>query len=517
MNRWVTLGVLSAIGVALALRCPRLGERPMHNDEGVNAVKFGTLWQGGGYQYDPSEYHGPILPYATAWLGKLTAAPDFQHFSESRLRMVTVLFGTSALLLFVLMRDGIGNNGAIWAALFTAVSPAMVFYSRYYIHETPLVFFNTLALAASWRYWRTRKTFWALLAGVALGLMQSAKETFVLSLAAATVALVINHFWNRRWDASGIPAKARELNYKHLGAALLCWIAVAFLFFSSFFNNAHGPLDAVRTYSAWLGRTGTDSPQLQPWYFYFQRLLCFHVHRGPVWSEAILLVLALSGTVAAFRRKFVGDAHASFLRFLALYGFILAAVYSLIAYKTPWCLLTFWQIMILIAGVGAAMLVRLSRFQWATVAMRVLLLIGAANLAAQAWQASVEYADDPRNPYVYAQTSSDVLGLVERVESLEKLESAQVPVQVIASQGDYWPLPWYFRVIKSVAWQEKAENEVTAPIVICSPSFEANLSENNSYTRTDIYALRPQVFLSLYVEKTLWTHYLKQQQAAAGK
>src|SRR5712671_2360972 len=131
MNRWVALGVLLATGVALGLRCPRLGARPMHNDEAVNAIKFGQLWTQGIYKYDPHEFHGPALEYSTLFLGRVTAAPDFNHFSESRLRLLTVLCGVGLILLLPLVSDGLGRSGAIWAALFTAVSPAMVFYSRY--------------------------------------------------------------------------------------------------------------------------------------------------------------------------------------------------------------------------------------------------------------------------------------------------------------------------------------------------------------------------------------------------
>ena len=97
----------------------------------------------------------------------------------------------------------------------------------------------------------------------------------------------------------------------------------------------------------------------------------------------MIFILAIAGAMAAFRRKLPGDVHASFIRFLSLYGLILAGIYSFIAYKTPWCLMTFWQIFILVAGTGAAMLVRIARYQWATVAMRIVLVIGAANLAAQ--------------------------------------------------------------------------------------------------------------------------------------
>src|SRR5712691_9451378 len=135
MSRQLTLLLILAAVVALALRCPRLDQRPMHNDEAVNAIKFGQLWEHDAYKYDPNEHHGPTLYYATLVLGRLTHAPDFDHYSENRLRLVTVLFGVGLVLLLPLLTDALGRNGAKWSALFTAISPAMVFYSRYFIHE----------------------------------------------------------------------------------------------------------------------------------------------------------------------------------------------------------------------------------------------------------------------------------------------------------------------------------------------------------------------------------------------
>ena len=64
----------------------------------------------------------------------------------------------------------------------------MVFYSRYFIHEMLLIFFTALAIGAGWRYTRTKRTRWAILSGVGLGLMFATKETFVLSMFAMTVA-----------------------------------------------------------------------------------------------------------------------------------------------------------------------------------------------------------------------------------------------------------------------------------------------------------------------------------------
>src|SRR2546427_6695174 len=182
-------GLLFAIGIALALRCPRLDVRPMHNDEAVNAIKFGQLWEHGLYKYDPNEHHGPALFYSTLPTARLTSSPDFDHLTATKLRLVTVLAGVGLVLLLPLIADGLGRKATVWAAIFTAASPAMVFYSRYYIHEMLLVFFTFLALAAGWRYWRTRKLGWALLSGTGLGLMSATKENFVITVAAAVLAL----------------------------------------------------------------------------------------------------------------------------------------------------------------------------------------------------------------------------------------------------------------------------------------------------------------------------------------
>src|SRR5438132_1054222 len=119
-------GLALALLIALAFRCPQLNARPMHNDEAVNAIKFGGLWQQGSYQYDPDEHHGPTLPYATwVWL-KITGAPDIAHISEARLRLLTILFGVGLILLLPLLADGLGRQATLCAALLTAISPAMV-------------------------------------------------------------------------------------------------------------------------------------------------------------------------------------------------------------------------------------------------------------------------------------------------------------------------------------------------------------------------------------------------------
>src|ERR1043166_1612991 len=109
MKGRVLVAVILATVLALVLRCPQLGERPMHNDEGVNAIKFRELWEHRSYKYDPTEFHGPSLHYATLAIERLSAAPRFEQFTEARLRIVPVLFGIGLILLVPLLADGIGK------------------------------------------------------------------------------------------------------------------------------------------------------------------------------------------------------------------------------------------------------------------------------------------------------------------------------------------------------------------------------------------------------------------------
>jgi len=503
--------VVLLAGVALALWSLSLDQRPMHNDEAVNGVKFGQLWEHGGYKYDPNEHHGPSLYYATLALNRLTGAPkNFDQFTDSRLRFTTVVFGVGLILLLPLVADGLGRKATVWAALFSVASPAMVFYSRYYIHEVLLVFSTFLALGAGWRYWRSRKLGWALLAGAGVGLMHATKETFAISLAAAGLALGLNWLWNRWADAAAPPTPPRRLNLKHLAAAVAVWLGVALLLFTSFFTNAAGVLDSVLTYLPWLKRAEGASPHIHPWYFYMHRLIFFHAAKGPFWSEALILALAAVGAWAAFARKGLADASAGFVRFLTLYTLALTAAYSLISYKTPWCLMSFWQGMILLAGVGAAWLIRRARHRVPRFALDLLLLTGTCHLGWQAWQANTTYAADRNNPYVYAQTSRDLLSLVQKVEALAQLhpDRNQMLVKVVAPNGDYWPLPWYLRNLKKTGWWEQLPTDPFAPVMIVSAELRASLDEKATHLMVGYFQIRPQVFLELYVDVKLWQAWL---------
>jgi len=521
MNRWGALAVLLAFAVALLLRCPQLGLRPLHNDEGVNAVKLAALWEKGEYRYDPHEYHGPTLHYFSLpflWAGpaKNTAA-----LSDAQLRIVTVAFGVGLILLLLLLSEGLGRTATAWAAVLIAVSPAMVFYSRYFIHEMLLVFFTLLTLVAGWRYARSRKVGWAALAGAAIGLMFATKETFVLTLAAWFVALLATRIWNQwRRRRVGLAAKSatprppRERwtpGARDVGVALAAGSLVWLLFFSSFFTNWRGLIDSIETYLPWLSRAGGASPHIHPWHFYLERLLWFHPAKSPVWSEGVIAVLALCGGAAAFCSNPNLVDRPGLARFLVFYTATLTAIYSVISYKTPWCLLNFWLGAILLAGIGAAALLRLCRTRLTQGLLATLLGVGMLHLAAQSWLLSQSFLTDLRNPYVYAQTSPHARELVARVEAMARVapDGHETVVKVIAPES-YWPLPWYFRQFQRIGWYGEMPADPFAPIVLTSAKLAAALDDKSDkkWIMTGYYELRPNVFLELYVERGLWEKFV---------
>ena len=558
MIRWSALAVLAALAAALALRVPQLATRPLHNDEAVNAVKVSELWQHGRYDYDPDEYHGPTLHYATLPFLWLSGARNADELNDATLRLAPVAFGVGLILLLLLFVDGLGRPALAWAALFTAVSPAMVFYSRYFIHEMALVFFSALTLGAGWRYVQTRATEqavslspqrgegrgegweradalltngdqgrhhpspsiplpvkgrgksaarWAVLTGAGLGLMFATKETFVISLGAMGLAGIITAWWTLP-QSNRIQSLREFWNWQHAALALGVTVAIWLLFFSSFFTHFGGLLDSARTYLPWLKRAGGHSPHIHPWSYYLERLAWFHPAKGPVWSEGLILILAVVGTVVSLAGK-----KSPLLRFLALYTIILTGLYSAIAYKTPWCLLNFYLGMILLAGVGAVAVVEFFRSRAGQAVMVVVLLALTLQLSWQSWRASFLYAADRRNPYVYAQTVPDLLKLMERAEGLARVAPTkyETVVKVIAPESDYWPLPWYLRRLQHVGWYDKLPDDPYAPIVMVSSKLNARLDDKSDkkWIMAGLSEMRPGIFLELYVELELWKKYVE--------
>ena len=512
---------VAALAVGAAFRLADLEKRPVHGDEANQAVKTGRLLEKGEYRYDPKEHHGPTLYYMALGVLKAAGVEKFRDSTMTEYRLVPALCGIALVALAGLLLLPLGRGAAFWAMLFTAVSHAMTYYSRYYIQETPLVLFVYAALGCAWRWWQKPGLGWALAAGACLGLVHATKETCVVIFAAMALAKAMTLLYSRvrdgRWpvlfgaaDAGAPRIPALGL---HAAALLLAAAAVSVTFFSSFFTWPRGVVDSVMTFTTYLhrGAEGAGSVALhdKPWYYYFSTLGWTYRTAGPKWTEAPMLALAALGALVLLWRPATGEQARSALlgRFLAFFTLVLTVVFSLLAYKTPWNLLVFYQGMLLLAGAGAAALVRAGRWRAVQGAMCVLLLGVAAFAARQAWQGNFVYPGDVRNPYAYAHTSTAINRLVDRVHDLRALDpdGDAMPIYVIQPGGDYWPLPWYFRDMTRVGYWADIPARLDAPVIITVPQLAPKIQpllQGPYFSET--HGLRPGKLLAVFIRQDLW-------------
>ena len=506
--------VVLALTAGLALRVVRLDERPMHHDEANQAVKFGALLERGEYRYDAHDHHGPTLYYLTlpsAWLrGQWT----FASLDEATLRGVPVLFGAGTILLLPLLSAGIGRTAVVTAAILMALSPAMVFYSRMYIQEALFAGFALAFVIGVGRVVTRGGLAWAAMTGVAVGLAMATKETAAIVLPSAVAAA------GMAWWSVGAGRPPNALTDGHLRRATLVGMAaaagVAALFYSSFLTAPGAMVEPFRGAGTYLVRGIDPDGHSQPWYYYL-RLLTYSASGGLRWSEGLVLVLAAVGAITAWHRSDGSPPGFRFWpRYLASNVVIAGAIFSAIPYKTPWNLLPFYVGAFALAGGGFAALVNGSRSRVVRAALAAALAVGSIHLGWQAWRASITYAADPRNPYVYAQTVPDAVRMAARIRNLSAFhpDGARMQVSVIAPASEQWPLPWYLRAMPNVGYWAAPGDVLAlqAPVIVSSlehtPALEKALG--NRYV-SEYFGLRPELLLAVHIEQGLWDRFLAER------
>ena len=481
----MTYRLAAACAVVLAaggLRLAQLGARPMHADEAILADKFGTLLAGGGYPYDPHEFHGPVLAYL-AWIpAHITGRTAYHALTEAVVRAAPAAAGILLALSPLLLAPAIGWTAAWCAAALTALSPALVYYSRDYIPEMPLALWTSLLLIALIRPGRVA----TVAAGAAAGLMIATKETAILALASAAAAYAWT-FRPRRIDWAAVTkfAAAATATVSILLAPPWKWGLLA------------------QAAAAYFERGAGGGFHPHPWYTYLQWLTGW----GYRFTEAPILLPAALGLAAVWKHK------APAARFLALYAVLLTAAYSAVSYKTPWCAVGPLYAMALLAGIGISAVPAGRR----TVAIAAMAVAAIAS-GTQAWLAAVPRATDERNQWAYAQTGPGVFTIRDSVARFSRAapEGTLVPIDIYTREN-LWPLPWYLREYPGVRWwRQVSVPGRAAPIVLASPAMEEELArklyEGPPPGRRELYMsmfprdveLRPNVEVRGYVAKSLW-------------
>ena len=174
---------------AVVLRVAALGTRTAHWDEARVAYWAYFYTETGSLAYYWEE-HGPVAQLAAARLFGVLGVSDFTA------RLPVALVGGLLPLAALLYREHLRRSETVALALFLALNPVLLYYSRFMRSDVLLATFMFVALGLFVRFYDTRKPRYVLVAGVFVGLGFASKENaivYVLTWLGAS-ALVADQF-----------------------------------------------------------------------------------------------------------------------------------------------------------------------------------------------------------------------------------------------------------------------------------------------------------------------------------
>ncbi|MCP5062669.1 MAG: TIGR03663 family protein, partial [Ignavibacteriae bacterium] len=501
---------------ALFLRTFQLDNRPLHTDEAVHAVKFGELLEEGSYIYDPIEYHGPTLNYFTLVSTSLFGEETLKDINEITIRLVPAIISLLLIASLFLMYQKNNFGLVVLIAFLLTISPVLQFYSRYYIQEVLLVAFSYSTILTFYKFFGTKKILWLVISGALVGLIFATKETSIITFFAATTAIItLSIFYKGFW-------KKILVIKSHLILFVIVSSFVSILFYSSFFSNLQGIIDSVLTYGNYFSKAGNNIEHTQPWYYYIQ--LMFLSKTSLIFYSGIpIFVFSIAGIYFSFLHK-TEVKNIFFFRFITIFSFTQATVYSFISYKTPWLVLNFWVGILFLSGFGIYQTYKIINQKYYKVIFPLLVILIFSHNIYQTYVTSFKYPYQHENPFTYSQATPEIISVAEMVMSIAEVnkDGKEVPIYIIAKDNDYWPLPWYLRTMKNVAWNNQVQNSVYQfPIIIASPEFEEEIIEKlfsipppgkkNLYVPLfdEYFSLRPNIEIRGYVQKDYYDLYLR--------
>jgi len=286
-----------------------------------------------------------------------------------------------------------------------------------------LVLLGTYGLLGLWSEGRKRDLI-ALVAG--LTGMVLTKETYVIHSVAWPLAFLCLWLWQCVVPSRpAYPFTAQQWGWREMATSLLTGMLVIVTFYSGFLLDFAAVSGLWETFEAWFTtgvKAGGHEKLDFQWgilNFYWLALMARYEWAGLIGVLACFLLLAPT------------DAR---MRYLAIYGGGVLLGYSLIPYKTPWCIISLlWPFFF----TAAWLIWRLPK--WVAVAAALTLSVVATY---QSIALNFFRATDDTEPYVYVQTHHDIGRAIDPILEKAKADPTfyHAPGRVILES--YYPIPW---------------------------------------------------------------------------
>ena len=419
---------LAILILAILLRFVFLDLKLFHHDEAIHAWFSYQLLTTGNYLYDPV-YHGPFLYYITATMFSLFGASDLVA------RILPCVAGCALIpLVYCLYRMRyMSGKVAVISALFIAIAPEMVYFSRFLRNDIFIVFFTLLLVVAFLAWLQKGKWYYLGLAAAAAAFGMCSKENMPLILVTFGVFLLYL-IWTRKIT---LPKKW----IRDLIIALVIFFGIIFTLYSSFWAHPEmileaGPL-AIEHWIAMHNEQRIAGPAV-----YY--ILLFILYELPI------LILGIAGVVLFLKNgpkkpegeakeKFtlaklfhrpnapaVIDRKTEFMRFAIYWTIIACLTYAYIGEKVPW--LSLHQLLPMIFVAAFALTYVKKYWKIILVISTIILLVITCHVAYT--------PTDIAEPIVQVQNSEDLVPLMEEIDASDS---------VVLATDQAWPFMWYYR------------------------------------------------------------------------
>lgn len=504
----------------------------MHGDEANQAYQFQLLWEDGTYKYEPRDFHGPTLYFMTLPWMKIAGADSFKDTEKGHFRSLPLVFSVLTALCGLLMLDLLTRKGVLALTSMLMLSPSMIYYNTYYIQESLLVFGMTAFIASLWRFYKSSGVFWLVGAGAALGFMHATKETFIISIFAVLVALLLTF-------GKSINLLKTKIKTKNVAIFLGSAAFVSVIFYSSFFTYGRGPIDSITSMTNHIGRglgiidfpehltSGKGHAKSQS--YYLQNIIGHYPRKftstvkdvfsnnaaRPV-TEILFFCLWVSSIF--FWKKRAGKL-ANSHKFFFWNTLIVLLIYSFIPYKTPWCAQVIVYSMIATASISLIrMLNSKSRaLKWTTSALFLLLSFDLFRQGMLITEQGFSISD--RNQYAYSHAVLDVEALGARIEELSHISGEAYDMPIHFFTGQYWPMPWYLKKFNKVGYWEQQESQFSlldVPVVVTTPDRIDIINQLDTTHQSELRSRIPGYWLQVFYRKDLWQKFLESKEINQG-
>ncbi|UOF02736.1 glycosyltransferase family 39 protein [Bdellovibrio reynosensis] len=466
---------LALLFLVMWTRFFHLSAKPIHFDESINGWFSLQIFKG-LYKYDPNNYHGPLYFYLLAGFENLWGR------SLEVLRAAPAVFSVLSVVLFSFrpLRNQTSQN---WLIFFLILSPAFIFFGRSGIHEMPFVFFQILLMVGVIRWLEIKDTKALVLVLFGIWGITLLKETFVITLFSIFIALCTLGFaWWK--DLAKQIAKIWNTQLTWLTLILLFLFAQ---FYTSFFTNARGLIDFINSFLPW-AKTGIHG----------------HGHDKEFWFWLGVLLkaepVALLGVIISCFTIFSRSAP---LRAVSIFSLVQLVVYSVIPYKTIWCLLSLvWGFYFVLAFT----FVEIKRVKLRNLLIAITLFLSLFNILS-AFNSSYRKPLQFSHPFFYVNSTYAAQDLQNLILETAKQHPLLLEEPVQIGMAEQWPWPWTLRHFTKISYDLCGKNLIaTAAIYMCEQSDMSKVEEfvGDDYWKIELPIRQARGNSIIYLKKTFF-------------